>query len=64
MPKSSYSVREAAQEFGVSQDTIRRAIKANRLVAYFPSSKALLFHRDIEEWLRSSPTESVRERSA
>ena len=53
----SYSIPEAAEATGVSIDTIKRAIRAGRLVARYPTSRGVLLCDELRDWIENSPTE-------
>lgn len=59
----SYSVAEAAATLGVSQDVIRRAMKAGDISVVYPKvgkrnlSKPLIPATELEAWLRNGATE-------
>lgn len=57
MAQTSYNITQAAAEFGLSRDVISNAIKTGDLVAHYPTSRPLLFHEEIEAWIKSTPTE-------
>lgn len=49
--KLSYTVREAALAVGVSEKSIRRAIDAGTLIAYYPTIRPLIKADDLMRWL-------------
>jgi excisionase family DNA binding protein len=53
----AYKIPEAAKVAGVSQDTIRRAIRKGDLAAKYPTSHAVIMRDELEAWLRSTPSE-------
>lgn len=53
----SYSVVGAAEASGVSERTIRGAIKAGELTTHWLGSKPLIRAVDLDEWVQSLPTE-------
>ncbi|MFF1828974.1 hypothetical protein [Paenarthrobacter sp. NPDC058040] len=57
IPKLAYSFEEAAVATGYSIDTIRRAVRANGLVARYANSKPVILTDELNEWLQSLPTE-------
>lgn len=56
----AYNVAEAAEATGVSVDVIRRAIRANELVAKYPTSKPVILADELTAWLEAKPSESPR----
>lgn len=60
MAQSSYNIKQAAEEFGLSRDVIGEAIKRGDLVAHYPTSRPIIFHEEMEAWLKATPTESPR----
>lgn len=56
----SVTIQQAASLTGISHDVIERAIRANALVAHYPSSRPVILLPDLHSWLKSSPTESPR----
>lgn len=57
MEKAAYTVQEAAAAYGVSADVIRAHIRANRLVAKYPTSRPVLGAQELQEWFESLPSE-------
>ena len=53
----AYNVKDAASVAGVSQDVIRAAIKRGDLIAHYPTSRPVILRAELEEWLKSTPTE-------
>lgn len=49
--KLSYTVSEAAEASGVSEKTIRRAIDAGDLPAYYPTNRPLVLVADLKSWV-------------
>lgn len=56
-PKLAYTVREAAEACGVSEQTIRRATRCGDLPVTYPTARPVILADDLESWLRSKPTE-------
>lgn len=56
-PKKAYTVQEAAATYGVSMDTIRANIKADNLVARYPTSRPVIGADELQDWFKSLPTE-------
>lgn len=59
LTRPAYSVKEWAQACGVGEDAIRSHINNSRLIARYPTRKAIIFVEDGLEWLRSLPTEAA-----
>lgn len=63
MDRLSYTVATAADATGLSQDVIRRAIKAGNLAVIYPKvgtralAKPLIPAAELDAWLRSGATE-------
>lgn len=55
--KLAYNLKEAAEATGYSTDTIRRAIRNSDLTARYANSKPVILKDELEDWLRSLPTE-------
>jgi len=53
----SYSIAGAASATGVSQDVIRRAIRAGDLPVRYPTSRPVILAPDLEAWLHAAPAE-------
>lgn len=53
----AYSIKDAAAAAGISERTIRQAIKDGDLVANYPTSHAVILRDELEAWIRSTPTE-------
>lgn len=49
-PKITYNQAEAAEAVGVSERTIRDAIKAGTLPAYYPTTRPLIKAEDLKAW--------------
>lgn len=62
--RGAMSVRNAAEFIGVSRTELYEAIKRGDLIAYYPTTKAVIETEELLAWLRSRPTESPRRRSA
>lgn len=58
-PKLSYSVDELADASGLSDWTIRQAIKDNYLTAHWSGRKQIILAADATSWLEALPTERV-----
>lgn len=65
MSKIAYSVKEAAEAVGLSQDTIKRAINAGDLVAHAPRIEGRQIARqvirvdELERWLNDDDRKSA-----
>lgn len=55
--KVAYTIYEAADACGVSDKTIRRAIDSGDLIAYYPTSRAVILKEDLQDWIKAAPTE-------
>ncbi|QDG65811.1 helix-turn-helix domain-containing protein [Pseudarthrobacter sp. NIBRBAC000502772] len=60
MAQISYTVAEAAKAVGLSERSVRDAIKDSYLTARFFNTKALIRHEDLEAWIDKLPSESPR----
>ncbi len=58
------NVAQASKLTGISPDVIRRAIRANKLIAYYPSSRPIMLVSDLLAWITSSPSEPTSRRHA
>lgn len=47
----------AAEMAGVSVETVRRAIRANRLIAHYQSKRPVVLVDDLRAWIEAAPTE-------
>jgi hypothetical protein len=48
----------AAEMTGVSVETVRRAIRANRLIAHYPTKRPVVLIDDLRSWIEAAPTEN------
>jgi excisionase family DNA binding protein len=53
----SYDLAGAAKATGLSDTTIRAAVDAKELVAHYQGRKPVFRAVDLDEWIRSLPTE-------
>ncbi|MGF3056193.1 helix-turn-helix transcriptional regulator [Microbacterium sp. YY-01] len=53
----SLTLDEAQKATGVSRSIIEQAIRNNDLIARYPSSRPVIRVADLDEWLKSRPTE-------
>ena len=60
MAQIGYTVAQAAAQVGLSERTIRDAIKDSYLPARYFNTKALVKHQDLEDWFDKLPAESSR----
>lgn len=60
MAQIGYTVPQAAAQVGLSERTIRDAIKDNYLPVRYLGIKALVKHQDLEDWFDKLPSESPR----
>lgn len=49
---------QAAELVGLSIETIRRAIRANRLIAHYPTKRPVILVDELRAWIESCPTSS------
>ncbi|ALE91797.1 hypothetical protein AOC05_04820 [Arthrobacter alpinus] len=56
-PILAYNLEEAAEATGYSVGTLRIAIRRNDLLARYANTKAIILADELQEWLRSLPTE-------
>jgi hypothetical protein len=52
------NLQQAAALTGMSVVVLRRAIRANKLVAHYPTTKPVILIPDLTAWISQSPTES------
>lgn len=57
MSKLAYTIKEAAQAYGVSQDVIRAHIAKGDLIARYPSTRPVIASDELDQWFQSLPTE-------
>lgn len=55
--KLAYNLEEAAQATGYSVTTFRTAIRRHDLLARYANSKPIILADELQDWLRSLPTE-------
>jgi excisionase family DNA binding protein len=55
----AYSIPEAALAVGVSESTIRRAVRSGSLPVKYPSGRPVIRAVDLEAWLDAAPDERV-----
>lgn len=53
----SYNVAGAVAASGISETTIRTAIKAGDLIVHWLGSKPVIRSIDLDEWIQTFPTE-------
>lgn len=58
--KLAYSIEEAAAATGYSTDTIRRALRNSDMTARYANSKPVILTAELQEWLKSLPTEAPK----
>lgn len=51
------TIPEAAKAVGVGVTTLREAIRNGDLIAHYPTSRPVVLRSELEEWLKSTPTE-------
>lgn len=52
-------IEDAAALVGMSVDTIRRAIRANALIAHYPTKRPVILVDDLRTWIESAPTRAT-----
>lgn len=62
--KIGYTIYEAAEACGVSDATIRRAIRDGYLAAYYPTTRAVILREELISWIKSTPSERKHWKSA
>jgi hypothetical protein len=62
--KPSYTIAEWAQACSMSEQFIRDEVKADRLVARYPHSSAVIFLEDGLAWFRRMPTQKPARRAS
>lgn len=60
----SYNLAGAVAATGISDRTIRQAIKDGVLVAHYVGSKPFLRALDLDDWIESLPTEPTKARAS
>jgi len=55
--KKAYTIADAAAAYGVSQDTLRRAIRRNDLAVKYPTSKPVIAAEELASWFAALPSE-------
>lgn len=55
-----YTIAQAALQVGLSERSIRDAIKDSHLPARFFKTKALVDHDDLKEWFKKLPSDSPK----
>jgi hypothetical protein len=56
-PELAYSLKEAAEATGYSVRTLQIAIRRHDLLARYANTKPIILADELEDWLRSLPTE-------
>jgi excisionase family DNA binding protein len=57
MAQISYTVAQAAEQVGLSERTLKEAIKDSRLAARYMNTKAIIRHEDLAEYIDRLPAE-------
>lgn len=55
----SYNMAGAVAACGISEATIKRALAADELIGHYVGRKLVIRAVDLDEWIRSLPTERV-----
>jgi len=55
--RKAYTIADAAAAYGVSQDTLRRAIRRNDLAVKYPTSKPVIAAEELASWFAALPSE-------
>lgn len=58
LDKKAYTISDAALAYGVSTDTIRRAIRRNDLAVKYPTSKPVIAADELASWFAALPSEA------
>lgn len=58
--KLAYSIPEAAEAVGLSERTLRDAIKDSRIAVRYMNTKAIIRREDLEAYIDKLPSESPR----
>lgn len=58
----AYAVPDAAAAVGVSETTLREAHWRGEIEFHYPTTRPVVLHDDLVEWIRSAPTEPRAER--
>lgn len=53
----AHTIESAARATHIGQDRIREAINLGNLVAHYVGTKAILRPADLDEWIKTLPTE-------
>lgn len=56
MRKLAYSARDAARELGCGRDKLYAALASGALVSHRVGVRRLIWHDDLERWLKAQPT--------
>src|SRR5690606_24603706 len=56
-PKLAYTLEEDAEATGYSSRTLRIAIRRHDLLARYANTKAIILADELQDWLKSLPTE-------
>lgn len=58
LDKKAYTISDAALAYGVSTDTIRRAIRRNDLAVKYPTTKPVIAADELASWFAALPSEA------
>lgn len=58
--KLAYSIPEAAEAVGLSERTLRDAIKDSRIAVRYMNTKAIIRREDLADYIDKLPSESPR----
>lgn len=60
MSKISYTIAEAAESVGLSERSLRDAIKDSKIAVRYFNTKAIIRREDLESYIDQLPSESPR----
>lgn len=64
MSKIAYTVQEAADACGVSEQVVRRAVGKGDLTFHYPTSRPVLLAEDLRDWIATAPVERPEKRAS
>lgn len=60
MSKIAYTYKEAAEETGFSDSTLRRAVASGDLVPRFYGTAPVFLHEELQGWIEALPSEKSK----
>lgn len=57
LKKIAYTLQQAAEQAGVSQKVVSRAIRDGQLLAKYPTSRPVILHDDLVAWVEGAPSQ-------